>query len=222
MQYQLLQWQHLSSAAISDALDSLGIEGALPSIKPMVKGVKAFGPAFTVQYEALDKAQQFQNAGQYIDDVPIGSIIVIDNKSRSNCTVWGDILTEVACRQKIAGTVISGASRDVATIRAKNYPLFANTTFMRSGKNRVYKKQVQCSIQIDNVVIKPGDMLFADDDGVIVIPNNLAKEVYKRAFNTQITEEKIVKAVQKGDSLKNAREYYRYDQPWLSKEQHHE
>lgn len=218
MHYQLLQWHCLNSAAISDALDSLGIEGALPSIKPKVKGAKTFGPAFTVQYEAFGTTQQFQNAGQYIDDVPAGSMIVVDNQGRSDCTVWGDILTEVACQQQIAGTVIHGASRDIATIREKNYPLFANNTLMRSGKNRVYKKQVQCSIEIDNVVIKPGDFLFADDDGVIVIPNDFAKEVYTRAWNTQITEEKIIKAVQEGDSLKDAREYYRYDQPWLAKE----
>ncbi|MDD9333923.1 MAG: hypothetical protein PV354_09760 [Bartonella sp.] len=86
----------LDTAAVSDALDSLYLQAALPNIKSRLNNIKIAGPVFTVQYEKFTpQNQQFANAGNYIDDVPAGSIIVIDNNGRLDCTSWGNILTHV-------------------------------------------------------------------------------------------------------------------------------
>ena len=116
----------LDTASISDALDSLYITGGLKQIKPLLQGKKIAGPAYTVQYEAYQPDENiFMNAGNYIDDVPEGYVIVIDNQGRDDCTNWGNILTTKAKIGKIAGTVIKGSARDIFDIRKMDYPLFA-------------------------------------------------------------------------------------------------
>lgn len=211
---ELLQ---LDTAELSDALDACGIEGALLGIKPVVSGAKLVGPAFTVQYLAFEDQQtEFKNAGNYIDDVPEGAVIVIDNQGRDDCTSWGDILTQTAIMRSIAGTVLHGAARDVKLIRELNYPLYANAIYMRSGKNRVYKSQQECKLMINGIAINPGDMIVGDDNGVLVIPKEKLADVINKAKNIKSTEEKIVAALKEGMSLEAARKKHRYDQPWLS------
>lgn len=207
----------LDTAEISDALDSLGIEGALVDIKAQIPGTKVVGTAFTVLYESYDAVpSEFKGAGEYIDNVPANSVIVIDNCGITDCTVWGDILTSYACTNNIAGTIVNGAIRDVSQIKKLNYPIFAKAIFMRSGKNRVRKKSDQIKLKIGKVEIAPGDYVIADDNGVLVVGQNLVSEVILRARNIRRTEEKIINALQKGKKLADARKQYRYDQPWLS------
>lgn len=211
---QLLQ--HYTTSEVSDALDSCGVEGALLNIKALSPGMKLIGPAYTIKYAPnKEKSSMFKNAANYIDAIPPQSVIVIDNNGQTDCTVWGDILTAVAVRNHLAGTVVYGAVRDVAQIRDAQYPLFCTAVSMRSGKNRVHKSQEQCPLIINNVTIKPGDIIFADDNGVIVIPEYLAAEIANKIHHVKQTEEKIKTAIQSGSTLEQARRDYRYDQPWL-------
>tara|TARA_Y100001947_G_C10346123_1_gene307887 strand:- start:1745 stop:3568 length:1824 start_codon:yes stop_codon:yes gene_type:complete len=205
------------AAEVADALDSLNIESVLLGIQPLLPGMKMVGPVFTVQYKPYhQKPEHFQNAGDYIDNVPKGAVILIDNDGRDDCSTWGDILTQVAIQQAIAGTVIHGACRDAHKIRQLNYPLFSKATITRSGKNRVYKAYEQIELRIGAVLIKPDDVIFADDNGVLVIPREHLPTVLQRAANIRQTEKRIIKAVQSGMGLAAARQLHRYDQPWLN------
>lgn len=213
----LEQLNELSTTEVSDALDSCGLEGALLGIKAIsLSSEKIIGPAFTVKYSPYkEKPSSFKNAGNYIDEVMPGSIVVIDNEGRTDCTTWGNILTEVALRTQIIGTVVHGAVRDVDVIRRLKYPLFARSVYMRSGKNRVEKIDHQCTLNISGVLVKPNDIIIADANGVVVIPSESLAEVVQKALNIKITEEAIVNSVKNGSKLGAAREKYRYDQPWL-------
>lgn len=203
------------SAEISDALDSLNIEGALIDIKPVNDQSKICGYAFTVKYQKyLEKPKEFKNAANYIDQALPNSIIVIDNAGSNDITTWGNILTQVAIINKINGTVINGAARDIDYIKSVKYPLFTKNIFMRSGKNRVYLESVSCEITINNVKVKPNDIVFGDSNGVIIIPHEVAREVLQRAKNIKQTEEKIIQAIKDGAKLEDARKQHRYDQPW--------
>ncbi len=204
------------SAEISDALDSLNIDGALLGLKPIVGNVKMCGYAFTVKYAQYQvKPLEAHGAANYIDDVPAGSVIVVDNAGSDNATTWGDILTRVALNKHINGTVVNGAVRDIEFIIQSKYPLFTKHIYMRSGKNRVYLENTMCNVTINQVVIKPGDIIFGDMNGVLVVPVEYAKEVLNRAYNIKQTEEKIIQAVTDGMALSEARTLYRYDKPWL-------
>nr|WP_284498383.1 RraA family protein [Legionella maioricensis] len=216
---QLQKLRSFSSAEISDALDSCGVEGALLDIKPLLQGMKLIGPAYTVQYKPNEeKTSTFKNAANYIDSIPAKSVIVIDNNGRSDCTVWGDILTQVALQKDIAGTVVYGAVRDVDAIRTTKYPVFSTAVYMRSGKNRTHKTNEQCPLIINKVTIYPGDIIFADDNGVLVIPQHLVLEIINKADAIKLTENNIKAAIKSGSTLEQARTDYRYDQPWLGAE----
>lgn len=208
----------LDTAAVSDAMDSLGINRALFGIIPRVKGAKIAGPAFTVQYEAFKGApSSFQNAGNYIDEVPAHSVIVVNNDGNTACTNWGDILTRKALHQNIAGTIINGSARDLETIRKLGYPIYTKGIFMVSGKNRVRVKVTNVSVDIDGVTVSPGDWLFADDNGVVVVHTDQLQAVIERAENVKSTEIEIVKAIAAGQSLAGARKNFGYSTPWIRK-----
>lgn len=216
MEEQLHQLHAFNSTEISDALDACGVEGALLNIKPLAPGMKLIGPAYTVGYASnTQHSATFKNAANYIDAVPAKSIIVIDNEGRTDCTVWGAILTQMARHLDIAGTLVHGAVRDVAFIRAANYPLFCSGIYMRSGKNRIHKVQEQGPLLINGVTINPGDIIFADDNGALVIPLHLLANILTKAENIKLTEHNITTAIKAGASLEQARIDYRYDQPWL-------
>ena len=100
----------LDTTALSDALDRLGIPGQCLGIKPLDHRFRLAGRAFTLLYGPAGIPPG--TVGDFIEDVPEGSVIVIDNGGRENATVWGDILTMVAHHRKIGGTVIDGACRD--------------------------------------------------------------------------------------------------------------
>lgn len=206
-----------STAEISDALDACGVEGALFGINPLLPNTKLIGPAFTVKYSSYDhKPKIFKNAGNYIDDVPLQSVIVIDNQGRKDCTTWGDILTQFAQINKISGTIVNGAVRDVEFIRSVHYPVYSSGIYMRSGKNRVYKSDQQCTLNINGVLVNPEDIVIGDDDGVLVVPKKILHEVIDKVKNIKKTEKNIIESIKNGNSLKTARSKYRYDQPWLN------
>ncbi len=214
-----LEWKQrllrLDTAAVSDAMDSLGVNRALQGIAARVAGAKMAGPAFTVQYEAItDAPSGFQNAGNYIDEVPPHAVIVVNNDGNTACTNWGDILTRKALRQDIAGTVVNGSARDIETIRHLGYPLFTKGIYMVSGKNRVRVKATNVPVAIGATTVHPGDWVFGDDNGVVVIALEHLAAVIERAENVNNTEIGIVRAIESGQSLLAARQTFGYATPW--------
>ncbi|WP_199154432.1 RraA family protein [Chromobacterium sp. ASV23] len=206
----------LDTASLSDALDSLGIAGGLPGLVQRVPGTRCVGFAYTVRYQPVGDEAGFKNAANYIDQVPAGSVIVSSNAGRADCTIWGDILTHVAVRRNISGTLIDGAARDIDTINQVRYPLFSKAVFMQSGKNRVQLSATQVPVEIGGVAVHPGDLIVADASGCLVIPRAQADEVVRRAKAVEETERRIIAEVERGSTLAEARALYRYDQPWLA------
>jgi 4-hydroxy-4-methyl-2-oxoglutarate aldolase len=200
----------LDTTALSDALDRLGIPGQCLGIKPLDYKFRLAGRAFTILYGPAGVPPG--TVGDYIDDVAEGSVIVIDNGGRENATVWGDILTMVAHRRRIAGTVIDGACRDTNLSREIGYPIFSRSYSMRTGKDRVQVESMNCAVNIGDARVLPGDILRGDGDGIIAIPRLHENEVLTVAEEIDATEEKIRHAVLEGMSLAEARRQFKYHQ----------
>ena len=198
----------LPTASISDALDRLSLPGSLHGIAPLRPGQRACGPAYTVAYEPVD--EHGGTVGDFLDDVPAGGIVVIDNQARTDCTVWGGIMTRVAAATGIAATVINGVCRDVETILSTDYPMWSAGRFMRTGKDRVRVAAVQQPLTIDRVTIRPGDLVCADEDGALVVPADRAEEVAELAQRIEAVENAIVAAVRSGLTLTQARAAHGY------------
>lgn len=199
----------LDVSTISDALDEFGFNGGCKLIPRSIEN-KIVGKAFTVKFEKVATGI-FAKAADYIDDVKRGEVIVIDNEGDETCTVWGEILTKVATNKKISGTVIFGACRDISKISKSRYPIFSKSVFMKTGKNRAKLKYVQGPISIDGIVVNPGDYIVGDETGVLVIPIDIIDKVIIKAEEIARKEENIIKSINEGMSLKEAREKYSYN-----------
>lgn len=195
--------QDLSTASVSDALDKLGLPGSIHGIGPLRPGQRACGPAYTVAYEPVDEAGG--TVGDFLDDVPPGSVVFIDNDGRTDCTVWGGIMTQVAAHRAVAATVIHGVCRDVAVTGSTDYRIWSAGRFMRTGKDRVRVRAVQVPLKVDGVTIRPGDVVCGDEDGVVVVPAERVDEVRAVAAHVEQIEDAIVQAVRDGSSLADAR-----------------
>lgn len=198
----------LDTATISDALDRLGIVGQCYRISGRDSSFALAGRAFTLLFGPAGKPAG--TVGDFIDDVPPGDIVVIDNGGREDATIWGDILTEVASRRGIGGTVIDGICRDVRCCREVGYPIFAKAHWMRTGKDRVQIEGTNVPVTVGGARVAPGDIMRGDADGVLVIPREHEEAVLAAAEEIHATEEAIRAACRGGVRLTDARAQYRY------------
>ena len=163
--------------------EAQGAHGALDSgIKPIHPDMRIAGPAFTVDawpadnlmlHCALLKAQP-------------GDVLVVDAKGFVEAGAWGDVLTEQAVKQGIAGLVINGAVRDANAIVKMGFPVFSRGLSIKgTSKNRPGRLNVP--VCFGDVQINPGDIIVGDQDGIVVVP----KEGLQFALeNSQAREEK--------------------------------
>lgn len=200
----------LDTTSISDALDRLGVAGQCLNIKPLDHRFRLAGRAVTILYGPAGRPAG--TVGDYIDDVPPGSVVVLDNGGRENATVWGDILTWVAHRRGIAGTVIDGACRDTYLCRDLNYPVYSRSYSMRTGKDRVQVEAMNVVVNIGDARVAPGDLLRGDADGVLVIPREHEDAVLAAAEEIDSVEQQIRALIDQGTTLAEARRQLGYHQ----------
>jgi len=198
----------LDTTSISDALDRLGIAGQCLNIKPLDPRFRLTGRAYTILYGPAGNPPG--TVGDYIDDVHPGSVVVLDNGGRENATVWGDILTWVAHRRGVAGTVIDGACRDTYLARELGYPVFSRSYSMRTGKDRVQVEAVNAVVTIGDARVAPGDLLRGDADGVVVLPREHENAILDAAEEIDAIEQQIRTAVNEGKTLAEARRQLGY------------
>lgn len=203
MKLDLAPWQKLSTSTVSDALDRLRIAGQCLGLKPLRRDFRILGQAFTVSY--LPVGSGGGSVGDFVDDVPPGEVVVIDNAGRLDATVWGDLMTIVAHQRGLGGTAINGVCRDTPRSLELNYPIFTRGYTMRTGKDRVHLAAMQVPVSVGEVRIEPGDLLLGDADGLLAIPSGRAAEVLAAACEIEAAEAGIRAAILAGGRLDEAR-----------------
>jgi regulator of RNase E activity RraA len=198
------------TGATSDALDLLGVDGGLEGLVRQSGAGVVVGLAYTLAFAPVQPGERAP-AADYIDDVPPGSVVVIANGGRTYCTVWGDILAEVALHRGVAGTVIDGCCRDVDDIRGLGYSLWSVGTYMKSGKNRVRLVAVQQPVTLSGTRVEPGDVVCADGAGVVVVPAGIAARVAEGVRRTTDMEALVRADVARGVPLAAARAAHGYN-----------
>ena len=202
-------FEGLDTPGVSDALDKLGLPGQCLGIAPLANYTQVVvGPAFTVQYVSASVPPG--TVGDFIDDVAPGDVVVIDNGGRTDCTVWGDIMTQYAGSRAIAATVIDGVCRDVSKALHDGYPVFSKGRFMRTGKDRVQVQSVNQPVSIGSARVCARDIVVADANGVVIVPRARAAEVAACARQIESVEAEIRQQIAQGKSLKDAREALGY------------
>ncbi|SDN43258.1 RraA family protein [Ensifer sp. YR511] len=199
----------LDTPGVSDALDKLGLGGHCFDVMPLANYTETVvGPAFTVKY--VSAANPPGTVGDFIDEVAEGDVVVIDNGGRTDCTVWGDIMTQYAGARHFAATVIDGVCRDVSKALGDRYPLFTRGRFMRTGKDRVEVGAINEVVSVGQARVAPRDIVVADANGVVVVPRKRAREVAEVARRIETVEASIREAIAAGQTLKQAREALGY------------
>lgn len=198
------EYRKLDSCTISDAFDKLKIgQGGYISPTQMNNNTKICGQAYTVRY--LPKIENTSAFGNFLDEIQEGSIVVIDNQGRKDGSVWGDTMALYAQKKGVGGTVINGVYRDVGTIQNLGYPVFAKGYSIKSGKDLVGVDATNIPIQVDDVLIEPGDLIFGDESGVIVIPYSYAKEILGEAKKIKVKDDRLIENLNAGSSYKEAK-----------------
>ena len=202
-------FEGLDTPGVSDAMDKLGIAGQCLGIAPLdnYRGT-VVGPAFTVQY--MPASMPPGSVGDFIEDVLPGDVVVLANAGRTDCTVWGDIMTQYAGSRGIAATVIDGVCRDVSKALGDGYPIFSKGRYMRAGKDRVQVAAVNQPVAISGARVCARDIVVADANGVLVVPRARAEEVALTARQIEAVESQIRAQLEAGKTLKQAREALGY------------
>lgn len=192
----------VSSANISDAMHR---QGELKGIRPVCSGVKMIGPAFTVRTYPGDWAKTVEA----IDEAPQGSVIVID-AGGVGPAVWGELATHSSLEKKIAGVVIDGAIRDVVEIKKLKFSAFARIITPTAGEPKGFG-EMGVPVEVGGVRVFPGDWVFGDDDGVVVIPQKRAVEITNRAMDWLERENRIRKEIKQGGTLGKITELLKWE-----------
>lgn len=182
------KFKDLPTTCISDAMD--GLNNLHPSIKPLQAAYKLVGRALTVKIPVGDNLAVLKA----IRSSKPGDIIVIDAKGDLYRAIAGDFVIGMAQTLGVGGFVVDGVIRDIAGIKALNFPVFARgTTVAASGKAGV--GEINIPISCGGMTVHPGDMVVGDADGVVVIPQRVEQKVLERSLEKlkkdQIREETI-------------------------------
>ena len=194
----------LDTCVVSDALDHLGISGAVIGVRPMWGRPKIVGRARTV--EVADAAAAGPAHGRHLATTAIVSsgpedVIVIANNGRAGVSCWGDILTVAAQQRGIRGTVIDGACRDVDAIAEAGYPVWARAGVPVTARGRIAERATDVPVSFCGVSVSPGDLVIADGSGVVFVAASRAGEVLAAAERLAERQERMVAAVRAGRSV---------------------
>lgn len=201
---------------IADILDSMGVNGILAAsvLRPVVPGKTVVGPAVTLRYmvERNTVTQSFADraAAKLADRdayavAEPGDVIVMDADG-AEVSCMGGLSTTVAVARRLAACVVWGGVRDVATIRDKQYPVWSAHVTPRSGKYRVEGMEINGPVTIAGVQVRPGDLIVADDTGIVVVPLERAEEVLRRAQEAVAKEQRILELLAAGATLADMRQ----------------
>lgn len=189
----------LSTCNVSDALDKLGLPCGIHGIRPLYNCPKVVGTAITMQVIAYGENNPPGHMGvDPLEASQPGDVIVIDNNGRIDQNCWGEIMTYAALQKGVAGVIIDGASRDVDIIEETNFPVFARGIVPLTARGRNVQRDVNCLVKIGGVQVRPGDILMADKNGVVVIPAERAEEVLKVSQDLFQRETAIVERIKQG------------------------
>lgn len=182
----------LDPAALADA--DKGIRVLSPAIRPIQSGLRLLGRAYTVKCK-----DDFFAVIAALEDAAPGDILVIDTQE-SKVAVVGELFSLEAARAGLGGIVIDGLCRDVSTIRTLEMPVYARASTPVSGTvNALGERQIP--IVCGGVAINPGDIIFGDDDGIIVGTISELAELLPAAEAIKRTEQAVIEKLNRGTSL---------------------
>jgi 4-hydroxy-4-methyl-2-oxoglutarate aldolase len=193
----------LDSCAVSDALDKLGLNGAVTGISPLTCRRRIAGKVLTIR---LGVGQPPPGVPRHIGTAAIeaaqpGDIIVVEQRSGLNAAAWGGILSRGAKLRGVAGTIAEGPVRDVDEAREADYPVFGRSATPSTARGRIVELANNQSIVVGDVNVKPGDYAIADSSGVVFIAAEDIDRVLPAAEDIAAREAAMAQALLDGEPI---------------------
>lgn len=203
-----------TTANLSDSLDSVGerhqvLAERLPCVIP---GSRILGPARTVRFEPtddLDPEKPYDDAIDFIDSILPGEVAVVATGEGNASAFWGELFSAAAVGRGAVGMITDGNIRDSEKIVPLGFPAFARSRRPIDYRGRMRVTAVQQTVEIGGVAIAPGDLVAADDDGVVVIPSALADRVLEIARARLTSETTVLRDLLGGSTIREVWERYR-------------
>lgn len=199
--------RELYTPVVGDILDALRrYHQFLPApVQPMQERMVVVGRALPVLMIDVHGPQQkpFGLLTEALDDLRPGEVYVAGGGNR-RCAYWGELLTAAARTRGAAGAVLDGYHRDTPKVLDQKWPVFSRGRFAQDSSVRTAVANFRCPIEIGGVWIEPGDLVFGDLDGVVIVPRALENEVVTRALEKARGEKVVRKAIEGGMSATDA------------------
>lgn len=207
-----LMKEQLYSAVLCDALDQVGHrrQAMRADIRPIYPEAVVVGRAVTMQsvdvYEPEENEYEQEIAA--VDSLTPGDVLVASTQQSTRTCVWGELLSTASMARGANGAVIDGYTRDVRLIQKMGFPLFSTGIYPVDSAGRGVVIDYNCTVNCGGVIVKPGDVIFGDYDGVIVIPQESLRAVVERAVAKVEGENITREELRKGATLRQVFDKY--------------
>jgi 4-hydroxy-4-methyl-2-oxoglutarate aldolase len=197
----------LFSAVLSDCLDQAGYtKQALPSrIRPLDEACVMVGrartAAFMEVYHVAEGVNPYELEIALVDSLQADEIPVFACSNPARVAPWGELLSTASRVRGAAGALMDGCVRDIRAIKAMGFPVFHGGIAPLDSRGRGKIMAIDVPIECGGVPVAPGDLVFGDADGVVVIPQRAEEEVLKLAFDKIKGERNTLRDLQRGDKL---------------------
>lgn len=203
----------LATSNLSDALDQLGIARcSVVGIVPRWGKTKIIGRAVTIKMTAAGAVPAKAHLGvDAIYNSHPGDVIVIDNRGDLYNNCWGEILAMGARQKGVSGVVVDGAVRDVDACEVFGFPVHARGTVPLTARGRIVQEAWNVPVRLGDAPVRPGDVIVADVNGVVVIPVEKIQEVVTAAEEILNKELEMVRALESGESILDVDRRFNYE-----------
>jgi 4-hydroxy-4-methyl-2-oxoglutarate aldolase len=199
--------EKLTSAMISDSLDAAGLRSQVLDrrLAPLAPGSRAFGRAWTVRFEPSTEdypEDPYGAAIDYISAIRAGEIAVIGTDESNESAFWGELFSAAAIGAGALGVVTDGNLRDTEKIIGLGFAAFSRSRRPIDYRARMRVTDTGGSVVLGGVRIASGDIVLADDDGVVVIPQEREVEVLALARDRASKESTVLRELLAGETLR--------------------
>ena len=199
--------KELYTPVVGDILDTLGyVHQFLPQpIGPIKEGMIVAGRAMPVLMIDVYGVQKkpFGYLTEALDQIQEDEVYLCSG-GEMRCAYWGELLTATIRTRKAAGAVVNGYHRDTPQVLSQNFPVFSRGCYAQDSSVRTQVVDYRCPIEVGQVTVHPGDIVFGDVDGVLIIPKAVEKEVIEKALEKARGEKKVRRAIEEGMSSTEA------------------
>ena len=204
--------ESLYAAVVSDALDSLGLRNQSPRVelRPYSSGNLLVGRCKTTLWADMyhKDPRPYELELQAVDSCQAEEVIIAAAQGSLHSALWGELLSTASRNTGRIGAVVDGAVRDVAQITKMGFPVFARGTSVYDSQDRQRVIDVNIPVEIAGVKFCPGDLIFADVDGVVVVPQQIEQEAIRRAWDKVHAENRTRDVIRNGMKATEAYEKF--------------